>query len=275
MNLQSDHDSIPLDEEVPQRSSLTAPSYPKSKVFVVLPAYNEEEALGSLLNNLGEAFADSGWPYEVIVVDDGSQDATAELAGQFGFQMPVHLLKHSQNQGLGPTLRDGLREAAELASARDVILTMDADNTHPAGLIDSMVRRIKEGSDIVIASRFRDGAQVVGVPWNRKFLSVGARLLFSLTFPTQGVRDYTSGFRAYRAEAIQAGFARFGDDLVSETGFSCMADVLLKLRSLNRVFSEVPLILRYDQKGGVSKMKVMRTAILTLQLLFRHRIGHD
>ncbi|QDS87304.1 Undecaprenyl-phosphate mannosyltransferase [Rosistilla ulvae] len=271
MNVQSDSPSLPSEDK--QRASLSPPSYPKSKVFVVLPAFNEEQALGSLLNNLGEAFADNGWPYEVIVVDDGSGDATADVASQYGFQMPIHLLKHPQNQGLGPTLRDGLREAAELATARDVILTMDADNTHPAGLIDSMVRRIKEGSDIVIASRFRDGAQVVGVPWNRLFLSVGARMLFSMVFPTKGVRDYTSGYRAYRAEAIQAGFACFGDDLVSETGFSCMADVLLKLRSLDRVFSEVPLILRYDQKEGVSKMKVMRTAILTLKLLARHRIA--
>ncbi|WP_417744300.1 glycosyltransferase family 2 protein [Rosistilla oblonga] len=269
MNLQSDPQSLLAEQR--QRNPLSPPSYPKSKVYVVLPAFNEEQALGALLNNLGEAFADSGWPYEVIVVDDGSVDATAELAGQYGFQMPVHLLKHSENMGLGPTLRDGLREAAELATARDVILTMDADNTHPAGLIDSMVRRIKEGSDIVIASRFRDGAQVVGVPWNRLFLSVGARMLFSLIFPTKGVRDYTSGYRAYRAEAIQEGFAHFGDNLVSETGFSCMADVLLKLRSRKRVFSEVPLILRYDQKGGISKMKVMRTAILTLKLLARHR----
>lgn len=271
MNLEPQSHPNPATD--PLRSQLASPSYPKSKVYVVLPAFNEEGALPALLNNLGEAFADSGWPYEVIVVDDGSSDSTAEIATQFGFQMPIHLLKHSKNQGLGPTLRDGLREAAELATARDVILTMDADNTHPAGLIDPMVRRIKEGSDVVIASRFRDGAQVVGVPVNRYFLSAGARALFTLMFPTKGVRDFTSGYRAYRAAAIQEGFAHYGDALVSETGFSCMADVLLKLRARNRVFSEVPLILRYDQKEGASKMKVMRTAILTCKLLLRHRFG--
>ncbi|MEZ6088147.1 MAG: glycosyltransferase family 2 protein [Pirellulaceae bacterium] len=273
MNSETQHASI--SDQPQQREALADPSYPKSKVFVVLPAFNEEEALPALLDGLGEAFADSGWPYEVIIVDDGSDDATAELALQHRFQMPIQILRHERNQGLGPTLRDGLREASELATARDVILTMDADNTHPAGLIDSMVRRIKEGSDVVIASRFRDGAQVVGVPWNRHFLSMGARTLFTVMFPTKGVRDFTSGFRAYRAEAIQSGFAKYGNDFVSETGFSCMADILLKLRSINRVFSEVPLILRYDQKGGVSKMKVLRTAMLTVKLLLRHRLGRS
>lgn len=252
---------------------LATSSYPQSKVYVVLPAYNEQNALESLLDGLGEAFADSGWPYEVIVVDDGSSDATAELAHQHSFQMPIHLVRHEVNQGLGPTLRDGLELASELASQRDVILTMDADNTHPAGLIDLMVRRVKQGSDVVIASRFRDGAQVVGVPWNRHLLSAGARVLFTLLAPTKSVRDFTSGFRAYRAGAIQNAFARYGSDFVSETGFSCMADVLLKLRSSGCVFSEVPLILRYDQKGGASKMQVLRTTYLTLKLLLRYRFG--
>lgn len=255
------------------KRELASPSYPKSKVYVVLPAFNEEEALPTLLDNLGEAFADSAWPYEIIIVDDGSTDATAELAHQHSFQMPIQLVKNPENQGLGTTLRNGLLEASQLATARDVILTMDADNTHPAGLIDLMVRRIKQGSDVVIASRFRDGAQVVGVPVNRHFLSFGARTLFTCVFPTKGVRDYTSGFRAYRAGAIQEGFAEYGDGFVGEKGFSCMADVLIKLRNLGCVFCEVPLILRYDQKGGDSKMKVLKTVWLTLKMLFRHRLG--
>ena len=70
---------------------------------------------------------------------------------------------------------------------------MDADNTHPPGLIDRMVQMIHEGCDVVIASRFQPGARVVGVPIERHFLSIGARALFTILFPTRGVRDYTSG----------------------------------------------------------------------------------
>ncbi len=244
-----------------------------AKVLMALPAYNEEAALPELLERIGEAFADSGLPYEVVIVDDGSSDDTANIASQMSFQMPIHLVKHEVNQGLGTTLRDGLREAVDRAGERDIIVTMDADNTHPPGLIDRMVRMIHEGCDVVIASRFQPGARVVGVPIERHFLSVGARVLFTLLFPTRGVRDYTSGFRAYRASAIRAAFAEYGDDFVGETGFSCMADVLLKLRRQGALFGEAPLRLRYDQKGGDSKMRVFKTIWLTLKLLGRHRVG--
>ncbi len=240
---------------------------------MALPAYNEQEALPELLERIGEAFADSGLPYEVVIVDDGSSDDTAKIASQMSFQMPIHLVQHEVNQGLGTTLRDGLREAVDRAGERDIIITMDADNTHPPGLIDRMVRMIHEGCDVVIASRFQPGARVVGVPIERHFLSVGARALFTLLFPTRGVRDYTSGFRAYRASVIRAAFAEHGDSFVGETGFSCMADVLLKLRRQGALFGEAPLRLRYDQKGGESKMKVFKTIWLTLKMLGRHRVG--
>ncbi|MEM6689690.1 MAG: glycosyltransferase [Planctomycetota bacterium] len=246
-----------------------------SKVIMVLPAYNEEEALPELLERIGEAFADSLLPYEVIVVDDGSADSTAQIASQMSFQMPIHLVQHEQNAGLGQTLSDGLREAIDRAAERDIIVTMDADNTHPPGLIPRMVQMIHEGCDVVIASRFQPGARVTGVPIERHFLSLGARALFTAMFPTRGVRDYTSGYRAYKASTIRRGYAEHGDDFVGETGFSCMADVLLKLRDQGALFGEAPLRLRYDLKGGESKMRVLRTIGLTLKLLGRKRFGRS
>lgn len=244
-----------------------------AKVIVSLPAYNEEESLPELLERIGEAFADSNLPYEVIIVDDGSSDATASIAEQMSLQMPIHLIKHEQNQGLGQTLRDGMREAVDRAGERDIIVTMDADNTHPPGLINRMVQMIHEGCDVVIASRFEHGGCSVGVPFERNILSLGARALFTVLFPTRGVRDYTSGYRAYRASVVRQGFADHGDDFVGETGFSCMADVLIKLRKQGALFGEAPLRLRYDRKGGVSKMNVFSTIWVTLKMLGRHRFG--
>ncbi len=246
-----------------------------AKVFLALPAYNEQEALPELLERIGEAFADNGLPYEVVIVDDGSTDDTASIVAQMSFQMPIRLVRHEVNRGLGPTIRDAMREAVDRAGERDIIVTMDADNTHPPGLIDRMVRMIHEGCDVVIASRFESGGCAVGVPIERHFLSVAARLLFTILFPTRGVRDYTSGFRAYRASVIRQGFAEYGDGFVGEQGFSCMADILLKLRKQGALFGEAPLRLRYDRKGGASKMQVFRTIGLTLKLLMRHRLGGE
>lgn len=270
---ESSKDPLTSPNTVAAKSERDSLRFRPARVIMALPAYNEEESLPELLERIGEAFADSGLPYEVVIVDDGSSDATAKIASQMSFQMPIHLVQHEVNQGLGRTLRDGLREAVDRASERDIIITMDSDNTHPPGLINRMVQMIHEGCDVVIASRFESGGCAVGVPFERVLLSIGARALFTVLFPTRGVRDYTSGFRAYRASVVRQGFADHGDDFVGEKGFSCMADVLLKLRKQGALFGEAPLRLRYDRKGGDSKMQVFKTIWLTLKLLGRHRLG--
>jgi dolichol-phosphate mannosyltransferase len=84
-----------------------------------------------------------------------------------------------------------------------------------------------------------------------------------------GVRDYSCGYRAYRADLLRRAFAEMGDQFVNQSGFSCMVDILLKLNWLNAVIAEVPLILHYDYKKGASKMKVGRTVRETLKLAAR------
>lgn len=244
------------------------------RVLIALPAYNEEEALPKLLTRIGETFSDLPIDYEIIVVDDGSRDQTATISEQLGLQLPIRVVRHEVNQGLGATIRDGLKAAVDLSEEHDIIVTLDADNTHPPELIPRMLEMIREGHDIVIASRFQRGARVVGVPFNRVVMSIFARLLFTVVFPIKGVRDYTCGFRAYRAGVLGRAFEKYGDQFVSESGFSCMVDVLLKLRDKDLLMGEVPLLLRYDHKGGVSKMRVLRTIWKSLNLILRRRLGN-
>jgi dolichol-phosphate mannosyltransferase len=136
-----------------------------------------------------------------------------------------------------------------------------------------MTMLIEEGNDVVVASRYAPGGRVLGVPGNRQILSWGASTLFRLVYPITGVRDYTCGYRAYRAGLLRKAFARWGNDFVEESGFSCMVDILLKLDRLGAVITEAPLILRYDRKPGKSKMNVGRTMLQTLRILGRHRFG--
>ncbi len=255
-------------------SDLSSPDWaiPLRRVYVVLPAYNEEPALAALLRGIHRALTEEGLAYVVVVVDDGSTDRTLDVAQTHARFMPVHIERHEHNQGLGCTIRDGLRACLE-CDDEDIVVTMDADNTHPPGLIGSMVRSIREGSDVVIASRYQPGARVLGVPWLRRWLSWGASLLFRMVFPIPGVRDYTCGYRAYRGSLVKAAFARYGQQFVSEPGFQCMVDILLKVHRLGAICREVPLVLRYDLKQGESKMRVGRTVLRTLGLLARRRFG--
>ncbi len=245
---------------------------PPGRVIVVPPAYNEEKNLGDLLEAVDQAMWDDGINYEVIVVDDGSMDGTRRVAEERARFIPIRIETHRVNQGLGATIRDGLRVAASTCGERDIIVVMDADNTHLPGLIRSMTRRIQEGAEVVIASRYRPGACVRGVPVHRRFLSLAAGWLFRVVFPIQGVRDYTCGYRAYRAPVLKQAFASYGNEFVNRDGFECNVDILLKLRTMEVVFGEVPLILRYDRKDGHSKMNVGRTIVRTLLLMARRRI---
>ncbi len=225
------------------------------KITVMLPAYNEEKDLPVLLGRIQHAL--SRWAnYRILVVDDGSHDQTAQIVRDASKQMPVELIQHPQNMGLGAAMRTGLKAAAHNS---DIVITLDADNSQDPELMKTMVERLAEGFDVVIASRFQPGAQEIGVPPFRVFLShvssTGIRTI--VRYP--GVRDYTCGFRAYRAETLRKLIDTFGDNFIRENGFSCMFELLLNLRGLHARVSEVPLILRYDLKEGASKMRILRT----------------
>lgn len=251
---------------------MTAPQS-RRRVHVVLPTYNEAPRLARLLDRIDRAMKESGLGYEVILVDDGSRDDTPAIAQKWAERIPMRVERHEVNQGLGATIRDGLFAAAERAADDDVVVTMDADDTHTPGLIRRMVRMIAEGHDVVIASRYQPGARTVGVPFLRRLLSYGASLLFRLLLPIRGVRDFTCGYRAYRAEVVKRAIAEHGAAFVEQDGFQCMVDILMKLRRSPLIFGEVPLILRYDVKESASKMNVPRTIRETLVLLLRERLG--
>jgi dolichol-phosphate mannosyltransferase len=246
-------------------------------IFVVLPAYNEAEALPRLLRRIASiSRAHFGHSLRIIVADDGSADGTPELAHQVAAaeNLCLEVVSHAVNQGLGAAIKTGLTTALARSNDHDdVIVTMDADDTHLPGLIPRMVQMIEEGNDLVIASRFQPGARMLGIPRYRQLLSTGLSWLFRVVYPIPGARDYSCGYRAYRAGLLREAFARFGDTLFAERGFACMVDILIKLHLVGAIVNEVPMILRYDRKPGATKMPVKKTIVQTFRLLGRRRLG--
>jgi dolichol-phosphate mannosyltransferase len=241
-------------------------------IYVVLPVYNEERVIRSTLLALWRGMAGVE-AYRTVIVDDGSTDRSAAEAEQAvretGGLLPLTVLRHAANVGLGSGLRTGITWCLRQASDNDVVVTLDADNTQPPALIPDLVAKLQLGYDLAIASRYRRDSVVLGVPGYRRALSVLGRVVFQVTFPIPGVRDYTSCFRAYRVRLLRQAWAVFGEDLFRARGFEAVMDLLVRLRTLRPRAIESGFVLDYSGRVGQSKMKVLRTIGTTLCLLAR------
>lgn len=243
---------------VAERAAPSNPTCRAEFITVVLPAYNEELNLEPLVSRIDEQLCLSGYAHRIIIVDDGSVDNTLAVARDLAKRFPVQIAQHQHNRGLGAAVQTGLDAALQSAEGGIVVL-MDADNSHDPGIIDQMVAKIAAGDDVVIASRFQRGGEVVGVAFYRRILSSGLSLILRVLCGYPNIRDYSSGFRAYRFSTLCALQDKFGDKIVEETGFACMFELLLKLRAVKARAAEIPLVLRYDFKRGRSKMRTVQT----------------
>lgn len=237
-------------------------------LFVVLPIYDEEKNLEPLFEAVELSCQEIAMPYAIVAVNDGSRDGSSALLDKLCERYPVHLVTHKMNRGLGETIRDGLETAAELSSPSDIIVRMDADRSHEPMYICSLVEAIQAGADIAIASRFPDGGGQKGVTADRKWLSKVANILFRFFFPLSNVREYTCGYRAYRASIIQRALALYGGSFIQlrGLGFCCTLEKLLKLALIGGKIVEVPFVLRYDLKLSRSKM-VFNVTVLGYALM--------
>jgi dolichol-phosphate mannosyltransferase len=232
-------------------------------IYVLLPAYNEERSLPILLPKLRDVLDGLADDYRVVVCDDGSRDATATVLQQYETQMPLEVIRHRRNRGLGETSRDLFEYVAEESLPEDVVIRMDCDDTHEPEFIPTLLEKLINGTDVVIASRFQPGGAQLGVSARRSFVSRAANLFMKVLFPIRGIREYSCGFRAYRAGLIKQAVDFYGNNFIQlkGLGFTCTLEKLVKLRILGARFAEVPFCLRYDQKQSDSKMV---TSITTL-----------
>jgi len=242
-------------------------------VAIILPMYNEELSIPLLKSMFfPKNFNLQGYDYRIIVVNDGSADNTLSLVNQWAIEdSKVKVVTHEHNQGVGQAILTGFREAVRLGCT--CIVTMDADATHPGQVIHNMVQEIDNGADIVIASRFAPGGSQIGVPPLRKLYSWGARLVMTTVFHLQGVKDYTIGFRAYKASLIKTALEMSHGNILRFKSFATSVEILLKLAPFATRIVELPIILRYDNKQSTSKLKLWLTIrdYILLCLLPKHK----
>jgi glycosyltransferase involved in cell wall biosynthesis len=172
------------------------------KYSIVIPAYNESARIGATLESVIACVRTHGWPAEVIVVDDGSKDGTAEVVRAIAVNAPeVRLIQNPGNRGKGYSVRAGLLQAGG-----DIVMFTDADLSAPIEEAERLFAAIESGADIAIGSRWlKSSRQTHRQPLYRQFFgrcfNIVARTVMGLKFA-----DTQCGFKAFTHQAAQTVF---------------------------------------------------------------------
>jgi dolichol-phosphate mannosyltransferase len=261
------------EREVPIRHAPEPASAPTAPVFFVVPAYNEAENLPRLLTDLEER----PWLFpeesRVIVVDDGSQDGTPELARAYSGPLSLQLVAFEENQGPGAAFRAGFAAALQSCPDDALIVTLESDTTSDLDALPVMLERAEAGAELVLAS-VHGGGRMLNVSPLRRVLSAGAGIAVRLALGLDA-RTVSSFFRVYRASTLRLATDRYGDALIEEAGFACKAELLAKLAGLGARVEEVPVDLDATRRVGESRMKILPTLGGYWRLMTRGRVQKE
>jgi dolichol-phosphate mannosyltransferase len=212
--------------------------------LVVLPTYQEAENIRDVLARIRSAVPDA----EVLVVDDGSPDGTADLADEVGRGLgQIHVMRRTSKSGLGPSYRAGFTWGLE--RGHPILVEMDADLSHDPDVLPELIGAVAEGgADLAIGSRYVPGGAVPGWPAHRRLLSEWGNRYVAMML-RMPVRDATAGFRAYRSEIVE----KVGLDRVRADGYGFQIEMAYEVNKAGGAIVEVPITFR-DRIRGVSKM---------------------
>jgi len=239
-------------------------------IFIVIPVYNEEKNLPNLYHELCNfSFEDSVY---FVFSDDGSSDATVPLIKSLFSKTNTIILGDGINRGPGYVFNRAFEWVMnESKNTDDIVLTIEADCTSDLSILPNMLSINKLGYNLVLASIYAQGGGFYKTTFSRRLISTLANLLFRFLFNVQ-VLTMSSFYRIYSVELLNNIKQRYGV-LISERGFICMLEILLKSISCNAKVIEVPMILNSNKRIGKSKMKIVKTMIEYFKffVLFKNR----
>jgi dolichol-phosphate mannosyltransferase len=223
-------------------------------VTVIVPCYNEEAGLPSLLDRLGRMREHGALDWHFLFIDDGSSDGTfRSLLGAAQDQPWIGVIRHHENLGLGASLRTGFEHARS-----PIVCTIDSDCTYPPEKLPELTALLRDGAEIVTASAWHpESAAAEGNAirlWLSRMVSGVYKLLLG-----QDVHTFTCLFRAYRSDAIRQ--IRF-----RSSGFAAVAEIMLRAIHQGYVVREVPMRLE-SRRFGESKLKVGDAILAHARLL--------
>lgn len=228
------------------------------RATVVVPTYNEIDNIERLCREV-LAVAPQ---VDILVVDDGSPDGTADRAEQLAAELGhITVLRRTEKNGLGNAYRVGLRAA--IAAGAEICVQMDADLSHDPAALPALLGNVEHGADLAIGSRYVPGGRTVNWPRRRRWLSRWGNR-YAAGVLGLAINDATAGYRAYSAAALE----RMEFEKVKAEGYGFQVEMTYRLLRVDGKIVEFPITF-HDRTDGVSKMSggiVKEALLLVLKL---------
>jgi len=228
-------------------------------IYVCIPSYNEAPTIGLLLWKIRQVFAGFQREYQLLVLDDGSDDATAEVLERYTRVLPLSVTRHQERRGYADSIEELLRQAVERTDRpkRDCAILMHADFAHGPHFIPDLVRRIESGADIVIAQSKLEGEPSRVRRWIRRL----APHLLRGTVSVPGVTDVVSGFSIFRLVTLRNAFRGAPGRLLTTQGWAANAELYARTARHARRVETISAVERRDLRQRQSRANSWEPAI--------------
>jgi glycosyltransferase involved in cell wall biosynthesis len=227
-------------------------------IYICIPSYNEAPTVGLLLWKIRQVFTEFTREYQLLVVNDGSTDATAEVLEPYTRVLPLTVITHKERKGYAASVEEVLRLAVERTDRpkRDCAILMHADFTHGAEFLPELVKQIESGADLVITEAKVEGEQSRMMKWVRR----AAPLLLRNAVKIPGLTDVVSGYAAFRLVILKNALRGQSGPLLTTDGWAANAELFTRAAQSARRIETIPAIERRDVRPRPSRLEPWETA---------------
>lgn len=220
-------------------------------IYICIPSYNEAPTVGLLLWKIRQVFSEFPREYQLLVVNDGSTDPTAEILEPYTRVLPLTVLTHKERKGYAASVEELLRLAVERSDRpkRDCAILMHADFAHGAEFLPELVKQIESGADLVVSQPRIEGESSRAMRLVRR-----AAPLLLRNLKVSGVTDIVSGYAAFRLVILRNAIRSQPGPLLTTDGWAANAELFTRAAQSARRIETVPAIERRDVRPRASRL---------------------
>lgn len=227
-------------------------------IYICIPSYNEAPTVGLLLWKIRRVFTEFSREYQLLVVNDGSTDSTAEVLEPYAKVLPLTIVNRKERLGYAASVEELLRLAVDRTDRpkRDCAILMHADFTHDAEFLPELVRQVESGADLVVAESTLEGEPSRMLRMVRRI----APLLLRNSVRIPGVSDIVSGFAAFRLVTLRNAFRSHNGPLLTTDGWAANAELYTRAAQSARRVETIEAVERKSHRSRPSRLAPFATA---------------